>query len=211
MIKEILGKLQDSIYAGNIVESEKLAQDALSSGVEPLKVIEEGMRPGLARVGDNFKAGELFLPELVCAGDAALAVGNLVERALSAGEEMPTKGIFAIGTVKGDVHSIGKSLVCTMMKLNGFKVIDLGVDVSFEKFLEAASNVDAIGLSGVLTPSLSNMEETINEVLAKYTDMIIIIGGAAVTPELAKTFGVLYGADAASAPEIVEGNLKHRR
>lgn len=211
-MEETLKKLQDSIYEGDRVESEKLAQGALSSGIEPLKVIEEGMKPGLARVGDAYETGELFLPELVGAGDAAVAVGNIVEEALGAGEEVPTKGTFAIGTVKGDIHSIGQSIVSTMMKVNGFKVIDLGVDVSPEEFLEVANNgVDAIGLSALLSLSTRSMKETIEKVSAKYPDVVIIIGGATADPALAKAFGVLFGPDAASAPRILEENLKQRR
>ena len=210
-MEEILKKLQDSIYEGNKVESEKLAQEALSGGIEPLKVINEGMKPGLTRVGDAYETGELFLPELVGAGDAALAVSNVVEGTLSAGKEVPTKGTVAIGTVKGDIHSIGKNLVITMMKVNGFKLIDLGVDVSPEEFLEVADKVEAMGLSGLLTLSTKSMEETIKRVLARYPDVIIIIGGAAVDSALAEAFGVLYGPDAASAPKMIEENLKQRR
>lgn len=209
-MEEILKKLQDSMYEGNKVESERLAREALSSGIEPLKVIEEGMKPGLTRVGDAFETGDLFLPELVGAGDASLAVSNIIEEALGKGQEIPHKGTFAIGTVKGDIHTIGKGLVTTMMRANGFKVIDLGVDVSPEEFLEVADKVEAIGLSSLLSLSTKSMEETIKRVSPKYPDVVIIIGGAAVDPALAKAFGVLYGADAASAPGIVEENLRRR-
>ena len=207
----ILKKLQDAMYAGNKIEVERLAREALSGGIEPLKVLEEGMRPGLSRVGDAFEAGDLFLPELVGAGDAALVVSNVIEEALGEGEEIPRKGTIAVGTVKGDIHSIGKGMVITMMRVNGFKVIDLGVDVSPEEFLEVADKVEAIGLSSLISLSTKSMEETIKKVSPKYPDVVIIIGGAAADPELAKAFGVLYGPDAASAPKIVEENLRKRR
>jgi methanogenic corrinoid protein MtbC1 len=208
LMQGILKKLQDAMYAGNKTEVERLAREALSGGIEPLKVLEEGMRPGLSRVGDAFEAGDLFLPELVGAGDAALAVSNIVEEALGEGEGLPRKGTFAIGSVKGDIHTIGKGLVATMMRVNGFKVMDLGVDVSPEEFLEVADKVEVIGLSCLLSLATESMEETIKKVSAKCPDVVIIIGGAAVDPALAKAFGVLYGADAASAPRIVEENLK---
>ena len=211
-MEEILKQLQDSMYEGNRVESERLAREALSSGIEPLKVIEKGMKPGLTRVGDAFETGALFLPELVGAGDTALAVGNIIDEALGERKEtIPYKGTFAIGSVKGDIHTIGKGIVATIMRVNGFKVIDLGVDVSPEEFLEVADKVEAIGLSGLLSLSTKSMEETIKKVSPKYPDVLIIIGGAAVDPALAKAFGVLYGADAASAPRIVEENIKQRR
>ena len=206
----ILKKLQDAMYAGNKIEVARLAREALSGGIEPLKVLEEGMRPGLSRVGDAFEAGDLFLPELVGAGDAALAVSNIIEEALGEGEEISPKGTIAVGTVKGDIHTIGKGMVITMMRVNGFKVIDLGVDVSSEEFLEVADKVEAIGLSSLISLSTKSMEETIRKVSHKYPDVVIIIGGAAVDPALAEAFGVLYGADAASAPRIVEENLKRR-
>lgn len=209
-MEEILKKLQDSIYEGDQIESEKLAQEVLSSGIEPLRIIEEGMNPSLAHVGNDFEAGELFLPELVCAGNAALAVSNVVERAVGAEKEIPTKGTIAIGTVKGDIHTIGKNLVCTMMKVNGFKVIDLGADVSPEEFLGVADKVGAIGLSGLLSLSTRSMEETIKKVSAKYPDVTIMIGGAAADPALAESFGVLYGPDAASASRILGENLNER-
>ena len=210
-MEDILKKLQDAVYKGDKVESEKLAREALSTGVEPLKIISEGMRPSLERVGDAFEAGEFFLPELVGAGDAAVAIGNIVEEALGAGAGVLAKATVAIGTVKGDIHSIGKNLVITMMKANGFKVIDLGVDVSPEEFLAVADKVDGMGLSGLISLSTKHMEETINNVSARYPDVVIVVGGAAVDPALAERFGVPYGADAASAPKVFEENLKQRR
>lgn len=211
-MEETLRKLQDATYAGNMVEAECLAREALSCGMDPLKVIEEGMKPGLLRIGDDFEAGVLFLPELISAGDAALAVGDIIEEVLADAKEIiQYKGTFAIGTVKGDVHTIGKSIVATMMRVNGFKVMDLGVDVSPEEFLEVADQVEAIGLSCLISLSTRSMEETIMKVKSKYPDVVIIIGGAALDPARAKSFGVLYGADAASAPRIVEENLERRK
>lgn len=206
-MEEILKKIQDAMYKGDKVEVERLTQEALSARLDPLKIIEEGMRPGLIRVGEAFEVGELFLPELVGAGDAALAVSDLVIEALGEGEEIPCKGRIAIGTVKGDIHSIGKGMVSTMMRVNGFEVIDLGVDVSPEEFSQVADQVDAVGLSSLISLSTKNMEETIKQLKAKYSNIIIIIGGAAVDPALAKAFDVLYGADAASAPRIVAEQL----
>ena len=207
-MEDILQSLQNAIFDGNKSNSESLTRQALSSGIPPLKIISDGLQPSLLRIGDAFESNEIFLPELVCSGEASLTVSNVVEQALSSGEKIPTKGSIAIGTVKGDIHSIGKSLVTTMMKVNGFKVLDLGVDVSPEEFLDAAGDVQAVGLSGLLSLSTRAMEETIKQVSAKFPNVLIIIGGAAVDPALAKAFGVLYGPDAASAPRIVEANLK---
>lgn len=208
---EILKKLEDSIYEFDKVESEKLTREAISIGIEPLKIIEEGMKPGLARVGSAFEDGEFFLPELIGAGEAANAVGIVIDEMLGTGAPVAIKGTCAIGTVKGDIHCIGKNIVITMIRASGFRVLDLGIDVSPEDFLEAVAKVDAIGLSGLLSLATKSMEETIEKVLAKYPDTVIIIGGAAVDPALAEAFGVLFGPDAASAPKIVEAELNRRR
>ena len=209
-MEELLKKIQAAMYTGNKTKVEKMAREALSAGIDPLKIIEEGMRPGLSRVGNAFDVGELFLPELVGAGEAALAVSDLVVEALGEGEEIPRKGTIAMGTVKGDIHTIGKSMVTTMMRVDGFDVIDLGVDVSPEEFLAVAHKVEAIGLSSLISLSTKYMEETIRKVSDEYPNVTIIIGGAAVDNELASAFGVLYGADAASAPGIVEEKLNKR-
>jgi 5-methyltetrahydrofolate--homocysteine methyltransferase len=209
-MEETIRELQNALYAGDKAKAAKITKQALAGGMAPLKLIEEGMRPGLTRVGEAFELGELFLPELVGAGDAALAVSDLIADALEEGEEIPLVGTVAVGTVKGDIHSIGKGMVTTMMRVNGFDVIDLGVDVSPEEFLAVASQVDAIGLSSLISLSTKSMEETIRQLKAKSNDTVIIIGGAAVDPTLAKTFGVLYGADAASAPSIVAENINKR-
>lgn len=210
-MEDILKRLQDALYEGRKNDAERLTREALSDGIEPLKVIEEGLRAGLSRVGEDFEVGDFFLPELVSAGEAALGISNIVEEALGEGKANPDKGTFAIGSAKGDIHTIGKSMVTTMMRVNGFKVIDLGVDVSPEEFLEVADKVDAIGISSLISISTRSMEETIKKLSQNYPEVVVIIGGAAVNPVLAKTFGVLYGADATSAPKIVEEKLTRGR
>ena len=127
-MEELLKKIQAAMYTGNKTKVEKMAREALSAGIDPLKIIEEGMRPGLSRVGNAFDVGELFLPELVGAGEAALAVSDLVVEALGEGEEIPRKGTIAMGTVKGDVHDIGKNLVKLML----LKLATLSTKVEFE-------------------------------------------------------------------------------
>ena len=207
-MEDVFKKIETAIYACNKAEAERLTRDAISSGIEPLRIIEEGMKPGIQKVGDDFENEILFLPELVGAGETAVVVTDIVEEALTGSSNVPVKGTFAIGTVKGDIHSIGKNLASTMMKVSGFKVTDLGVDVSPEEFMEAAESADAIGLSGLLTLSLRFMEETAKQIAAKFPEKVIIIGGAATDPALADTFGVFYGPDAASAPKIVEKHMK---
>ena len=207
----ILLKLQDALYEGRKNDVEMLTREALLGGIDPLMIIEDGLRAGLSRVGDDYEVGEIFLPELVSAGEAALGISKLVEEVLGEGKAHLKKGTFAIGSAKGDIHSIGKSMVTTMMRVNGFNVIDLGVDVSPGEFLEVADKVDAVGISSLISISTRSMEETIQKLSKYYPEVVVIIGGAAVDPALAKAFGVLYGADAASTPRIVEEKLSERK
>jgi 5-methyltetrahydrofolate--homocysteine methyltransferase len=172
--------------------------------VNPLDIIEKGLRPSLDYLGKEFEEYRVALPELVVAGDIATEMGRLVEEALLEGQEIPMKGSIAIGTVKGDIHSIGKNIVGVMMKAYGFKVIDLGADVSPEEFMEVASEVDALGLSGLLTLATRSMKETVAKVVEKYPEKIIIAGGAAMDTDLADRIGVHYGPDAASGVRILE-------
>ena len=207
-MENILKQLQESLINGDKVKSEDLAKKAISNGMDPIEVLNNGMMPGLAVVGKKFKAEEIFLPELVRAGDAGSLVVAVIEDAVKVlNKDMPSKGTFAVGTVKDDVHSIGKNLVSMMMKVNGFEVVDLGVDVSPKEFLEIAGDVDVIGLSALLTLATKNMENTIKIVREKFPNKVIIIGGAATDPTLAQKFDVLYGSDAAICPDVIENNM----
>ena len=206
-MEKILTELRGVIYDGDDEKANELARQALDQGIDPMRLINEAMKPALDKVGEAYDAGEFALPEIVCCGDAALAVGDLVDKALGAGKGMVTKGTFAVGTVKGDIHSIGKSVVATMMKVSGYKVIDLGVDVSPEEFLEAAENgADIIGMSGLVSLSIKSMEASCKLIQEKYPETRIILGGAAIDPSVAKVFGVMYGSDAASCPKILQGS-----
>jgi methanogenic corrinoid protein MtbC1 len=210
-MKDILERLRESIYEGDEIESEKLAREALSKGIAAQKIVEEGLRPGLTRLGEEYESGEVALPELALAGDAALVVTQTLEEALKEGEEIPVEGTIAVGTVQGDIHSIGKSLVVAMMRAVGYRAIDLGVDVGPEEFLEAASKVDVIGLSTFISISIAYIENTVQQITSTYPDVAVIIGGAAATPALAEKLGVLYAADAFETSKVIEEELKGRR
>ena len=203
----ILEKLREAIIEIDKDESMKLAKEAVDGGIDPLLVMEKALRPGLDHLGKEFEEFRVALPELVVAGDIATDIGKIVEDALIGGGEIPVKGSIALGTVKGDVHSIGKNIVVVMMKAYGFKVRDLGADVDPNEFLEVAEEVDALGLSGLLTLSTRSMKETIEKVQDRYDEKIIISGGAAMDPDLADRLGVLYGPDASSGVKILEEAL----
>jgi 5-methyltetrahydrofolate--homocysteine methyltransferase len=208
MSTEILDQLREAIVGLKGDEAAKLAKEAIKSGIDPVKVVEQGLRPSLDEIGVAFEANKIFLPELVAAGKIAGVVGDIVEAELKGDKEILSKGTIALGTVKGDIHSIGKNIVAVMMKAFGFKVIDLGVDVTPEEFLEKAPEVDVIAMSGLLTTATKTMRATIEQLSEKYSDKLVITGGAAMNPELAKALGVLYGPDAASGVRMLDEALK---
>ena len=208
MSTEILVQLREAIVGLKGDEAAKLAKEAIKSGIDPVKVVEQGLRPSLDEIGVAFEANKIFLPELVAAGKIAGVVGDIVEAELKGDKDVLTKGTIALGTVKGDIHSIGKNIVAVMMKAFGFKVVDLGVDVTPEEFLEKAPDVDVIAMSGLLTTATKSMRATIEQLSEKNSDKLVITGGAAMNPELAKALGVMYGPDAASGVRMLDEALK---
>lgn len=207
MSTEILDQLREAIVGLKGDEAVKLTKEAIQSGIDPLEVIEKGLRPSLDEIGEAFVATRIFLPELVAAGKIAEKVGDIVEAELKGDREVPSKGTIALGTVKGDIHSIGKNIVAVMMKAFGFKVVDLGVDVSPEEFLEVIEGVDVVAMSGLLTTATKSMRSTIEQLSEKHSDKLVITGGAAMNPELAEALGVLYGPDAASGVRMLDEAL----
>ena len=200
---EILKQLRDAISDLDGERAKELTASALEAGTDPLAVVEGALRPSLKQLGEDFEAEKIFLPELVAVGNIAGEVGDIVEEALADDEAAPKQGAIALGTVKGDIHSIGKNIVAVMMKAYGFKVNDLGVDVTPEEFLDAAPDADVIAMSGLLTTATRTMKAVIERVSAQFPDKVIIAGGAAMNPELAKALGVLYGPDAATGVKML--------
>jgi 5-methyltetrahydrofolate--homocysteine methyltransferase len=208
MSTEILDQLREAMVGLKGDEAVKLTKEAIQSGIDPVEIIEKGLRPSLDEIGEAFVATRIFLPELVAAGKIAEKVGDIVEADLKGDKDVLTKGTIALGTVKGDIHSIGKNIVAVMMKAFGFKVVDLGVDVTPEEFLEKAPEVDVIAMSGLLTTATKSMRATIEQLSEKNSDKLVITGGAAMNPELAKALGVMYGPDAASGVRMLDEALK---
>lgn len=210
MAEGILEKLREAVLALDSKSARRYARRALESGIDPVDIVENALRPGLESIGREFEASKVFLPELVAAGDIASEIGGILERAMVAGRELPSRGSVALGTVKGDIHSIGKNIVGVMMRAEGFRVIDMGVDVSADDFVKAAAEVDAIALSGVLAAASRSMKEIADKVSAQYPARVIITGGAAINPELAMALGVLYGPDAARGVKMLGEALQNR-
>ena len=155
--KEILANLSAAIIEGDGDKARKNAQEALGNKVDPLKAVEEGLSRGMAIVGENFEKGEAYLPELLMAADTFSAAMEVLKPEIeSQKKQMARAGTVLIGTVKSDVHNIGKNIVATVLETQGFDVVDIGIDNSSLKFIEEAQKVkaDVIALSSLMTTTM---------------------------------------------------------
>jgi methanogenic corrinoid protein MtbC1 len=169
--------------------SDELTVNALEQDVKPAEILE-GCMLGMERIGKKFSENKVFVPELLMAAKAMSAVMNHLKPYFQSGE-VKRKGMFIIGTVTGDLHDIGKNLVSMSIEGAGWEVIDLGVDVSSDKFLTAIANYpnSAVGLSALLTTTMVNMESIVKEIKEKYPEMKILVGGAPLTQEYCDKIG----------------------
>jgi 5-methyltetrahydrofolate--homocysteine methyltransferase len=182
-------------------------QSELESGTDIGTILNDGLISAMDEVGERFSAGELFVPEMLMAAQAMKAGLEILKPHLAAGQSQ-SKGVVVIGTVKGDLHDIGKNLVSMMMEGAGFDVIDLGVDVESEAFVKSAAekNADVIALSALLTTTMPAMESTVKAVKEAGMSTKTIIGGAPVTQAFADQIGADgYSADAPGAVKLVKG------
>jgi corrinoid protein of di/trimethylamine methyltransferase len=208
MSHEILAKLTSSLVEGEPDDTVALTRQALNHQLEPLTIINEGLVPGMEIVGARFQSGEYFLPHLIIAASGMQQAMALLEPELRARQQtVESRGIVVIGTVKGDIHEIGKSLVGTMMSASGFQVHDLGVDVPTETFVAKVKETGAniVGLSALLTTTMTVQREVIEalEEAGIRSQVKVIVGGAPVGHEWAGTIGADgYAEDAVGAIEL---------
>ncbi len=197
--------IAESLIAGNAGKVKELVQAAVDEGVESQKVLDQGLIAGMEVVGVRFKNCEIYVPEVLVSARAMNAGMEILEPLL-AKAGVKARGIFVVGTVKGDLHDIGKNLVAMMMKGAGWKVVDLGVDVDAEKFVRTAldNDADVIGLSALLTTTMVNMKSVIELAKNKDCKAKIVVGGAPLTQNYAKEIGADgYAPDAATAVEVM--------
>ena len=190
----ILEQLQESIIAGIPAQAKELATQALEKDIAPLTAIEDALNPGMQIVGAKYESGEYFIPDLVMSAEAMKAAMAVFEPELMARKEKrQVLGTVVIGTVEGDIHEIGKSLVATMLAASGFQVHDLGVDVPAATFVKQVQEKGAnvVGLSALLTTTMRNQEVVIDALKeAGLRDKVkVVIGGAPASPEWAETIG----------------------
>lgn len=203
----LLEKLSNAVVEGDDELVCELVEKALADGHKPLEILDEGLVPGMDVVGKYFRDGEIFVPEVLMSANA-MDAGNAILKPLMVGEKRETKGKIVIGTVKGDLHDIGKKIVGMMLEGAGFEVIDLGIDVTPERFLGAIdeTQADGIGMSAMLTTTMTVMGEVTAALAAdpKYSHVKVMIGGAPVTEEFGKSINARFSFDAASAVELAK-------
>ncbi len=203
-------KFYNALSEGSMDKVKELTQKALDGGEAPEMVLKGGLIPAMDRIGVKFRNNEIFIPEVLIAA-RAMHAGLGVLKPILAKSPTSTTTKVVIGTVKGDLHDIGKNLVGMMLEGAGFEVVDLGIDVPPEKFIQGAKENGAqiIGMSALLTTTMMQMQTTVQKVKAEGLKIKTVIGGAPVTAEFAKQIGADgYAPDAASAVSTIKEVLK---
>ncbi len=189
--EESLEKLKSAILKGDPHEAVDLVNRSIKMGVEVKEILNRAILKSAEDAGNLYEEGEYFLPDLLMTGDAINAATEILKNSLKEKSEIESKGTILIGTVEGDIHDIGKSLVVSLLKGQGFDVVDLGSDVPPEEFLRKAKeiNPNLIGLSGLMTMSISKMIETVNLLKNENIQSKIIIGGGILSKESCEMIG----------------------
>lgn len=202
-MNELLEKLSLCIESGKINKTspfppsmkgmdgaDELTKQALDAGISPDDILTKAMIPGMSRIGEKFSAGKAFVPEMLIAAKAMTAAMKHLKPFFTSGQ-LQRKGVFVLGTVFGDLHDIGKNLVAMTIEGAGWEVVDLGVDVKTEKFLQTIEKYPncVVGLSALLTTTMANMEIIVKEIKAKYPDKVILVGGAPLSQDFCNRIG----------------------
>ena len=207
-MSNILEELTQRVIEGKLEMVKELTRQAIANGLEPEEIINQGLIMGMNVVGVRFKAGDMYVPEvLMCA--RSMSGGMELVKPLLMGKELPSAGKVLIGTVKGDLHDIGKNLVAMLLESVGFTVINLGTDISTEQFIHAIKehNPDVLGLSALLTTTMLGMKDVIDQLVEEgMRDKIkVIIGGAPISQEFSDEIGADgFAPDGASATELCQ-------
>ncbi len=215
MEKTVIQELWQAVINYDEEAAKKTADKVLELKIDPYQAIIEGLTPAIREMGNRFEKGEIYIPELVMAGDAMTVAVKILEKGISKEQlDATRKGTIVLGTVKGDIHNIGKNIVGTMLRSAGYEVIDLGIEVEPSKFIDEAakSDADIIGASALMTFTASNMK-----VITEYLEMEglrdkykLIFGGGPLTESWAKEMGADgYAPDAVKAVELVNRLMGH--
>jgi 5-methyltetrahydrofolate--homocysteine methyltransferase len=201
---KLLEMLSQAVFDGDMDKASEMTQNAISDGIPVTDILEHGLISAMKEVGEKFKTGEIFVPEMLIAARAMNKALEILEPEMIRGK-VESKGTFIVGAVKGDLHDIGKNLVGIMFKGAGFRVIDLGTDVSLEAFIKAAREYhpDIIGISSLLTTTMPYMQTVIEGLRSEGVPAKIIVGGAPVNREFAQSINADgYAENAAEAADL---------
>ncbi len=200
-------KLREAVIKCDLDNIESIAKETLASGTDPLRAIQEGLAKGIKEVGDRYGRGEAYLPELVMAATVMKKGLQILEPHIPKGSDLGGLGKVVIGTVEGDIHDIGKTLVGTILGTAGFSVVDLGVDVAGDRFVDIVNKErpKILGMSALMTTTMVKMPEVVSAMAAKglRKDVRVMVGGAPTTKEWAKEIG----ADAQAGDAIEASSL----
>jgi len=210
-VQEIYVQLKEKVIKGDQNGARDLVQKLLDGGENAKAIIDTALVPAMDVVGDKFQSQEFFIPELLVAARAMEGCLTLLQPLLAASDAKPA-GVVIIGTVKGDLHDIGKNIVAAMLKGAGFQIVDLGIDVSPAAFVDAikANKPDIVGMSALLTTTMKSMKDTIEAISAAgLRDFVkIMVGGAPLTQDYASEIGADgYSPDAAQAVKLAKGMM----
>jgi corrinoid protein of di/trimethylamine methyltransferase len=210
MSNELFEAMAESIIYGEAEDAEALARQAVEQGIDPLQAINQGFVVGLDEVGEQFGCGEMFLPDLVLAGEAMKAAVAILEPEMArSGTAREMLGKVVIGTIEGDIHDIGKTLVATMLSAGGFQVYDMGIDVPVMTLVEKAREVEAdiVGVSALLTTTMTKQRDVIEALddMGLRPQVKVMVGGAPVTEDWVNDIGADgYSEDAIGAVTVAK-------
>lgn len=199
--QDLRGRLGQAVIAGDVEGITPLVEAALEEGLTPMQISNEGLLPGLEEVGRRFEKNIVFLPQVMRSAETMQTAFTRLKKELK-GEQMASLGKILMATVEGDIHDIGKNIVCTLLENHGFEVIDLGKNVSAARIVEEAQRlkVDAVGLSALMTTTMAEMENVLAKLRGAGVKTFTMVGGAVVTQEYADSIGAdLYARDALEA------------
>jgi len=214
---ELFQNMADSVISGDAGSAASLARRSLDSGIPPLQSIDNGFVRGIRVVGDRFGAGEMFLPELVMSAEAMKAALAILEPELAKGTgARESQGEVLACTVQGDIHDIGKRIVCTMLSANGFRIVDLGVNVKVDRFVEEIKQrrPDIVAMSALLTTTAPNQKKVISRMIEEgiRDDYIVMIGGAPTSRAWAAQIGADgHGENASEAVRVAIDLMARKR
>ena len=215
MAAEIINEISEFLQKGRAKNVKKLVEEALAQGLDPKEILNEGLLSGMMIIGEKFKKNEVFVPEVLVAARAMSAgIAILEPKLVEVGNEPVGKAV--IGTVKGDLHDIGKNLVVMMLRGAGFEIHDLGTDVDTETFINKAEEIgaDVIGMSALLTTTMPGMKDVVDALTEKCLrdKYIVMVGGAPVNETFAQQIGAdYYTADAPSAATAAKEAVLKRK